>query len=269
MIIYKVTNIINGKVYIGQTTLSLKERQQSHKRESENPKRKTVYFHNALLKYGFDSFIWEEIDTAITQEELDEKEVYWISYYNSTDKTKGYNLKAGGLGGGKNSKETLEKIGETTKQKWADPVIAEKMLAGLRKGTETQKNKAENNWKETTCIVCGNIIRYRPKDHKKPKFCSDECKDDYMKEARLSNLLQANRLNQSKYNLIAEKTIRIVSTWAMTKLLIISSPTIKNIFSELKKITNIKDERTIMKPFGFTSRRLFVQFLLKMYADQV
>lgn len=49
-------------------------------------KRKTVYFHNAINKYGEANFSFEEIDSAETIEELNEKEQYWIKFYHSTDK---------------------------------------------------------------------------------------------------------------------------------------------------------------------------------------
>ena len=59
MLIYKVTNNINGQIYIGQTTLSLEQRKYKHEQESRSKYRKTVKFHNALLKYGFSNFTWE------------------------------------------------------------------------------------------------------------------------------------------------------------------------------------------------------------------
>ena len=58
LIIYKATNKINGKVYIGQTTNSLSYRRDQHFREAKCIKRKTVYFHNAISKYGEDNFIF-------------------------------------------------------------------------------------------------------------------------------------------------------------------------------------------------------------------
>ena len=56
MIIYKATNKINGKVYIGQTINSLEHRKSGHEREARYQKETSVYFHNALLKYGFYNF---------------------------------------------------------------------------------------------------------------------------------------------------------------------------------------------------------------------
>lgn len=94
MIVYKATNKINGKVYIGITTKTLKHRISIHKKDS---KTKNTYFYKAIKKYGFDNFIWEEIDTASSIEELHDKEIYYIKHYDSFDnKEKGYNTTSGG-----------------------------------------------------------------------------------------------------------------------------------------------------------------------------
>lgn len=131
MIIYKATNTVNNKIYIGQTINTLNYRMKQHFRETKRPNRPNTYFHNAINKYGEDTFVFEEIDSAETQEELDEKERYWISYYESNNKAKGYNLDEGGRSGGCKSEETKKKIGKTTLLKWADPVTRSKMLDGL------------------------------------------------------------------------------------------------------------------------------------------
>lgn len=60
-----------------------------------------------------------------------------ILVYNSANQNKGYNLKKGGLGGGKCCDSTKQKIGATSLTKWQNPEIAEKMRAGLRKATDT------------------------------------------------------------------------------------------------------------------------------------
>lgn len=89
-LIYLITNRCNGKVYIGQTIRTLKERWYEHC----NDGRRT--FYRAIKKYGKENFTIEQIDSAETQQELDVKEGYWIAFYNSTDKSKGYNLSSGG-----------------------------------------------------------------------------------------------------------------------------------------------------------------------------
>ena len=99
MIIYKATSLIDGKVYIGQTIKTLQSRRAQHIRDAMNPKRRNVHFHNAIHKYGVDNFVFEKIDTAETQEELDSKERYWISFYRSNEREFGYNEDSGGKSG--------------------------------------------------------------------------------------------------------------------------------------------------------------------------
>ena len=88
MWIYKITNIQNNKVYIGQTIRPIKDRFHRHINDAMNNILDT-HFARAIRKYGKDSFIIEEIDNAIDQEELNAKEQYWINYYNSVET--GYN----------------------------------------------------------------------------------------------------------------------------------------------------------------------------------
>ena len=88
MIIYKITNLINNKVYIGQTINSLEQRLSRHKQDALSGRLNT-HFARAIRKYGIDNFIAEVIDTAQSQEELTQKEYYWIGYYHACEQ--GYN----------------------------------------------------------------------------------------------------------------------------------------------------------------------------------
>lgn len=93
MIIYKVTNKINGMVYIGQTRNSLEKRWNQHK--SDAKKSFTCgKLKQAIIDYGAASFTVEQIDIAASKEEADEKETYWISFYDSV--RNGYNTGRGG-----------------------------------------------------------------------------------------------------------------------------------------------------------------------------
>ena len=89
-IVYKITNLINNKIYIGQTTESLKKRWKRHCGYQLNDK---TYLHNTMKKYGIKNFSIEIIDMAKNQEELDEKEYFYIKLYMSDNKDIGYNLK--------------------------------------------------------------------------------------------------------------------------------------------------------------------------------
>ena len=95
LIIYKVTNKHNGKIYIGQTINKMIDRMGDHKRKSLKYGSKS-HFHCAINKYGIEGFTWTVIDKAKTREELNKKEKYWVSFYNSIKRDKGYNLKEGG-----------------------------------------------------------------------------------------------------------------------------------------------------------------------------
>lgn len=88
MWIYKITNIQNNKVYIGQTIRPIKDRFHRHINDAMNNILDT-HFARAIRKYGPESFAIEEIDSASNQEELNQKEQYWIRYFNAIDD--GYN----------------------------------------------------------------------------------------------------------------------------------------------------------------------------------
>lgn len=112
MIIYKITNLINNKCYIGQTIKTLDARKSQHISTSKRNIEVSHHLYSSFNKYGIDNFSFEEIDTATTIDELNEKESYWIEYYHTTDPNLGYNLK----GGGANQYLTLEvrlKIGNS------------------------------------------------------------------------------------------------------------------------------------------------------------
>ena len=72
-LIYKITNVINSKCYVGQTINSIKERFQRHISDSKNPER-SFYLHRAIHKYGAENFTIEPIFECVSQEEMDEKE---------------------------------------------------------------------------------------------------------------------------------------------------------------------------------------------------
>lgn len=110
MIIYKATNIINNKVYIGQTIHTLSVRKAQHERSHEYGYK--TAFSNAIRKYGKDNFRWEVIYETNSIEDLNEKESYYIKYYKSLVTENGYNLKGGG-GNDFLTQEVKNKIGES------------------------------------------------------------------------------------------------------------------------------------------------------------
>lgn len=88
MFIYKITNTVNDKVYIGQTIRPVEKRFERHINDALNNVIDT-HFARAIRKYGKENFSVEQIDTAKSQDELTRKEHYWISFYDSVNS--GYN----------------------------------------------------------------------------------------------------------------------------------------------------------------------------------
>lgn len=93
MIIYKATNRLNGKVYIGATTKSLGQRMKLH----INPPRTSnkTYFVRSLKKYGAENFKWQVICICPNLKSLYEQERYYIRLYNTMNV--GYNDTSGGI----------------------------------------------------------------------------------------------------------------------------------------------------------------------------
>jgi len=112
-VIYKITNLVNGKIYVGKTKRKYPTaRWQEHKKcaiEYNGHPRGKTYFYNALRKYGVENFRFEVIDQAFANSELLAKEMYWIATLQSTNRCVGYNSTYGGESGIP-TPETLEKM---------------------------------------------------------------------------------------------------------------------------------------------------------------
>ena len=119
MFIYKISNDINDKVYIGQTIRPIEDRFRRHINDAINNILDT-HFARAIRKYGKENFHIEMIDRAETQDELNLKEQYWIRYFDSVNN--GYNetdalFKCGGNTYASKSKDEIDKIGKKNKSK--------------------------------------------------------------------------------------------------------------------------------------------------------
>ena len=152
MWIYKITNIQNNKVYIGQTIRPVKDRFNRHMNDALNSILDT-HFARAIRKYGKENFIIEVIDEAQNQESLNEKERYWIQYYDSI-KT------------GYNETDALSKCGGNTyKSKTTDEmnVIKEKIRATKLGGKNPNARK----------VKMINLISGEEKIFNSQKECAD------------------------------------------------------------------------------------------------
>lgn len=118
--IYLTTNLINGKKYIGQ-----------HASPVFEPDRyigSGVILWKAIKKYGKENFICELLESCDSADELNEKEEYWISYYNAVESDDYYNIAAGG-----NSSKKTVVYRQHLKESW----------------TESRRNKQREKFKSS------------------------------------------------------------------------------------------------------------------------
>lgn len=143
MIIYKTTNLVNNKIYIGQTNGNRK-----------NYKGGGKLLKLAFNKYGRDSFKFEVIvEGDFNQVLIDDLERHYIRLYNSTNRSIGYNLESGGFGhiGKKHSIETRLKMSAASIGKKKKPFTEQHKLkiSESKKGKHIAKRTPEAiiNWK--------------------------------------------------------------------------------------------------------------------------
>lgn len=136
--VYKITNKVTGKVYIGITNQGAGARYRHHWYEARIGEPAPI--HRSMAKYGEESFTLEIIETVDTYDELREREKYWIKFYDSMNREKGYNLTEGGDGtfGRLHSEETKEKIRQKAIGRKASEETKKKM-SEMRKGKTTDK----------------------------------------------------------------------------------------------------------------------------------
>lgn len=150
-IIYKYTNRINGKVYIGQT-VDEKQRIREHRNL-----RGDFPFHRAIRKYGWDNFEYEVVFTTISSDKdrlkllLDTMEKYFIRKFNSFGKS-GYNCTLGGGGqlGYHHSEETKKKIQETRKRRGIKSTISDK----ARENCIQARKKSTSQYTLDGVLIC-------------------------------------------------------------------------------------------------------------------
>ena len=177
MKIYKLVNNVNGDFYVGKTTQSLNKRFVNH-RSTANLGSK-YYVHNAMRHYGYNNFTIELLEEVSTEQELNEREIYWISHLKPK-----YNMHEGGQGGsspgrpdilGESRENWLNGFNRKGKTPWNKGKTG---IGGYKqsvpRSTEQRKKIAEFQ-KNTrmSCVHCGlstnpgNIGRYH----------NDKCKN--------------------------------------------------------------------------------------------
>lgn len=222
MVVYKITNLKNNKIYIGQTIQSFEARMSKHIYDSKN--NKAYLISRAIAKYGVENFTFEIIDWATNQTELNYLEWIWIHKENSI-RPAGYNLKEGGKNAPINT-EHRKKISESnSKRVWTEE---SKRKIGLANSgpigytvTEETKEKLKKN---TTKQWQNPEIRKKMYDRMKMKIkeaCAVKVVDttngkiyDSVTDAEIDNKLK-NLQNHlaGKTKTFNKKTFKYLKDW--------------------------------------------------------
>lgn len=142
-VVYKHTNKINHKVYIGLTSQKPCHRWgRGTGYKPKNPNNES-YIYNAILKYGWDNFTHEILYSDLTKEEAEQKEIEMIAKYKSNQRKFGYNIDSGGNSVGKMSAETIQKLKDIHKDKEANAERYRK-ISESRKGMKFTEEHREN-----------------------------------------------------------------------------------------------------------------------------
>jgi hypothetical protein len=180
MIIYKTTNNINGKIYIGQDS-------------KNNPKYlgSGHLIYRAIKKYGISNFTKEILEICDCKEELNNKEIYWIEKLDSTNYTIGYNISKGGTGG--KLVDVEAKKGKTYEEYYGPSKAIEiknklSIMRNLRKFELKNISREEVNKK----ISEGNKGKIRTDDNKTK--ISETLKDFYKSEQGFQNKEKLKKL---------------------------------------------------------------------------
>lgn len=180
-LIYIIRNNINNKVYIGQTTLTMELRWQSHMKPSVHKVKGRYKLYNAMNKHGKENFYYEILENDIDVVELDQTEIDYIEKFNSYEK--GYNSTKGGDGRVINNDYDVEKIISDYKSGISSAVIA----------------KEYDVHSATICrILHANNIQTRPDGRK----LTDDMKDEIITMARVNSYPKV-----AKYYQVDPKTI--------------------------------------------------------------
>lgn len=172
MIIY-MCKFPNNKMYIGKTIYNLETRKNQHKYDMNRDKNNKA-FYNAIRKYGWDNLEWGIIDTSDNEEELLEKEIYWIKYYSTYvnfENTMGYNMTLGGDGTSgykftKEQKEYLSFINSGENNSFYGKIHSDeskKQMSESKKGMYIGENNPNynNKWSDKQKQYMSNVNKGR------------------------------------------------------------------------------------------------------------
>lgn len=138
--IYQITNLRSGKIYIGQS-LDVLARIRQHKYELKHNLHLNRYLQSAWNKYGESNFVFSVLE-EVSEDELTEREKYWVDFYGGYESDKLYNLREPGPSG-RLSEETRKKLSVSAKQWRRDNPDKVNELSRSLKASWTPERRAE------------------------------------------------------------------------------------------------------------------------------
>lgn len=215
--VYLIRNLINGKVYVGQTK-DFDKRKASHLYNASRGNEKPLY--HSMRKHGTENFTFEVLEEC-ANEAINEREQHWVAHFDSFNPEKGYNLTSGGNQNFERSEETRRKIGDywrgrkqssehiehrahklrgqkRTKEQRERFSRAQKGLAlGRKLGpiSEERRQRLKQIWEqkrlerpdhERTCAICGSKFEVR-RQNRTHQTCSRDCMRKLIAQKLLGN----------------------------------------------------------------------------------
>jgi group I intron endonuclease len=215
MIIYKTENKTNGKIYVGQD---------SH--NNLNYFGSGKYIYSAIKKHGKENFTKEIIDSAETKDELNEKEKYWIKFYNCKDPN-GYNLTDGGEGFdlGENNIAKRPEIRQKIRNKRALQIITNETKKKISESLKGKSISEETKEKIRNTLIGHDVseetkekIRQKTKGKKK-KPQTEEHRSKISKSMKRKNPWDNIKDSEGTKKKIGETIKKIWETRRKNKLL--------------------------------------------------
>lgn len=180
--IYKITNKINGKVYVGQS-VDIESRFRKHRSAPFNPTDNSYsgHFYSAIRKYSLENFSFEVLEECL-KSDLDYREKYWIAYFDSYNPEKGYNETKGGQGTQglrcKLTEEQVQKIYKLLQDTTLSQTeiakqfgVSQRLISGINSGDSWHSDiltyplrtgdKGKNTKQYAYCIDCGAVLSER------------------------------------------------------------------------------------------------------------
>ncbi len=200
--IYKITNLINDKVYIGQSVNIYSRWYQEKKLNGIN-----AHLKSSFLKYGIENFSFEILEEC-QKEELDDKEKIYIKKYNSFDRDYGYNETTGGQA---NKIQRGKPLSEETKRKISEAKKGKKLSEEHKKALSEAWNHRPKLSKESRKKLASSLVKYyseETQEHKEKRILalSESKKGKKLSEEHKKALSEAKKGKK-----LSEETKRKIS----------------------------------------------------------